>query len=319
MSAKILTVLTYLIIAGMVLLLILMSFQPRSGGDAATRGIGKYLIVLPVATIVLLVIFNMPINSGIRYLSFTLGLLCFAALVVLFLALSGSSLVFQDTRESFKPQYDDPVLTQLFESFHKGKLRKWKSLLESHPQHLQNKQLLKDILYDAAEGDTSDSDKLKALKYLLDAGANIDSSLCYEFAQFAYTRKIEFAELLLQHGVDPNCSSGPSKSVLFYCMEGVYGDVKIFEMLKKFGVDVNVRIYNEQYQDTLTPLLFAAYLGQWPWCTTLLKGGADANYLNKDGISIKDYILEKAKNPEDMGYYKNPDFLQLVEQIKQPL
>ena len=41
------------------------------------------------------------------------------------------------------------------------------------------------------------------------------------------------------------------------------------------------------------------------------------HYKNKDGISIKDYILQKAENPEDDGYYKNPDFLHLVEQIKQ--
>ena len=312
-----LPILTYLIIAGMLIFLVFMSSETQSGGDAATRGLGQPLILLPVAAIVFLVVFNLPTNNWIKYLGLTIGLLCFAAWVVLLLALSGSRLVFQDTREPFTPQYDDPVLTQLFDAFHKGKVRKWKSLLQSHPEHLQHKQLLKDILYDANQDSKSNAYKLSALKYMLDSGAKMDSSLCSEFSNLAYTCKADFTELLLQHGADPNCIPWPSQTVLFYCMGGVYGEVKMIELLIKYGADVNAITYNEQHQDHLTPLLYAVYIGQWPCCTILLKNGADPNYKNKDGISIKDYILQKAENPEDDGYYKNPDFLHLVEQIKQ--
>jgi len=316
MSGKMLSILTYLIIAGMLILLVFLSSENNSGGDAATRGLGQSLIWLPVAAIVFLVVFNLSTNNWIKYLGLTIGLLCFAALVVFLLALSGSRLLFQDTRQPFTPQYDDPVLTQLFDAFHKGKVRKWKSLLQSHPEHLQHKQLLKDILYDANQDSKSNADKLNALKYMLDSGAKIDTSLCAEFSNLAYTSKADFTELLLQHGADPNCIPWPSQTVLFYCMGGVYGEVKIIELLIKYGVDVNAITYNEQHQDNLTPLLYAVYMGQWPCCKTLLESGADPNYKNKDGISIKDYILQKSENPEDHGYYKNPDFLQLVEQIK---
>ncbi|MDX2247928.1 MAG: hypothetical protein SF052_14175 [Bacteroidia bacterium] len=190
-----LRILTYLIIAGMLIFLVFLSLGTKSGGDAATRGLGRALILLPVAAIVFLVVFNLPINNWIKYLGLTIGFLCFAALVVVLLALSGSSLVFQDTRQPFTPQYDDPVLTQL----------------------------LKDILYDATEGSNSNAHKLNALKYMLDSGAKIDSSLCAEFSNLAYTRKADFAELLLQHGADPNCIPWPSQTVLFYCMGGGYG------------------------------------------------------------------------------------------------
>ncbi|MBL7825446.1 MAG: ankyrin repeat domain-containing protein [Saprospiraceae bacterium] len=317
MSTKMLSILTYLLIAGMLIFLVFTSFGTTSGGDAATRGLGKFLIVLPVAAIIFLVVYHLPINNWIKYLGLTIGLLCFAALIIFLLALSGSSLLFQDTRQPFTPQYDDPVLTQLFDAFHRGKVRKWKSLLQSHPEHLQHKQLLNDILNDACEGSRSNAHKLEALKYMLDAGATIDSIHCHAFSNLAYTCKADFTELLLQHGADPNCMPIPSQTVLFYCMGGVYGEVKIFELLIKYGVDVNAITYNEQHQDNLTPLLYAVYLGQWPCCITLLDNGADLNYKNKDGISIKDYILQKAENPEDIGYYKNPDFLQLVEHIKQ--
>ncbi len=68
----------------------------------------------------------------------------------------------------------------------------------------------------------------------------------------------------------------------------------------------------------LLPVAAIVFLvGQWPCCEILLKNGANPNYKNKDGISIKDYILQKAENSKDDGYYKNPDFLHLVEQIKQ--
>lgn len=310
-----LSILTYLIIAGTLIFLVLMSFETKSGGDAATKGLGQSLILLPVAAIVFLVVFNLPTNNWIKYLGLTIGLLCFAALVVLLLALSGSSLIFQDTRQPFMPHYNDPVLSELFDAFRNGKVRKWKSLLQSHPEHLQDKQLLYDILYDAKDGSNSNAHKLNALKYMLDSGAKLDSNHCYTFSTLAYCGKADFTELLLQHGADPNCKPSPSQTVLLYCIDGQA--VKIIELLIKYGADVNAITYNEQRQDNLTPLLYAVYMGQWPCCKILLKNGADPNYKNKDGISIKDYILQKAENPEEHGYYKNPDFLHLVEQIKQ--
>ena len=314
-----LSILTYLIIAGMLIFLVFMSFEANSGGDAATRGLGKPLILLPVAAIVFLVIFNLPTNNWIKYLGLTIGLLCFALSVVLLLALSGSSLIFQDTRTPpIPPQYEDSILTQLFDAFHKGKVKRWKNLLQSHPEHIQHKQLLKDILSDANyEDNESNSRKLAAVKYMLDAGAKIDTSNCSNLGFLASSRKAVFVELLLQHGADPNCIPWPGQTVLGAAIDGYYKEGKVIDLLVKYGADLNAKKYDEQHQDSLSPLLYAVYYGQWHCCQTLLKNGANPNFKNKDGISIKDYILQKAENPEDDGYYKDPDFLHLVEQIKQ--
>lgn len=315
MSSKMLSILTYLIIAGMLVFLVFMSFDSKSGGDAATRGLGQPLILLPVVAIIFLVVFNLPTNNWIKYLGLTVGLLCFAVFVVFLLALSGSSLIFQDTRQPFTPHYNDPVLSELFDAFRNGKVRKWKSLLQAHPEHLQDKQLLYDILYDAKDGSNSNVHKLNALKYMLDSGAKLDSNHCYTFSTLAYCGKADFTELLLQHGADPNCNPSPSQTVLLYCIDGQA--VNTIELLIKYGADVNAITYNEQRQDNLTPLLYAVYMGQWACCKILLKNGADPNYKNKDGISIKDYILRQPEKPEDQGYYNNPEFFDLVEQIKQ--
>lgn len=310
-----LSILTYLLIAGMLIFMVFMSFDTRSGGDAATRGLGQPLILLPVVAIVFLVVFNLPASNWIKYLGLAVGLLCFAAFVVFLLALSGSSLIFQDTRQAFTPHYNDPVLSELFDAFRNGKVRKWKSLLQSHPEHLQDKQLLYDILHEAKDGSRSNVHKLNALKYMLDSGAKLDSNHCATFSNLAYCGKADFTELLLQHGADPNCNPWPSQSVLLYCIDGQA--VKTIELLIKYGADVNAITYNEQRQDKLSPLLYAVYMGQWACCKILLKNGADPNYKNKDGISIKDYILRQPENPEDSGYYNNPEFFDLVEQIKQ--
>jgi len=318
MSTKMLSIPSYLIIAGMLIFLVFMLLETKSGGDAATRGLGKSLILLPVAAIVFLVVFNLPTNNWIKYLVLAIGLLCVAALVVFLLALSGSSLVFQDTRTPrTPPQYDDPVLTQLFEAFHKGKVKQWKTLLQSHPEHLQSKELLEDILSDANDDDKSNPRKLEAVKYMLDAGAKIDTSNCAIFAILATSRRADFVELLLQHGADPNCIPWSGQTVISSAIGGYYKDGKVIDLLVKYGADLNAKIFDEQHQDSVTPLLYAAYHGQWHCCQTLLKNGADPTYKNKDGVSIKDYILKEAENPEDLGYYKDPDFLKLVEQIKQ--
>jgi ankyrin repeat protein len=206
----------------------------------------------------------------------------------------------------------------LFDAFHKGKVRRWKTLLQSHPEHIQHKQLLKDILSDANyEDNESNSRKLAAVKYMLDAGAKIDTSNCEIFAIFAMNRKVDFVELLLQHGADPNCIPWPGQTVLGAAIKGYYKEGKVIDLLVKYGADLNAKKYDEQHQDSLTPLLYAAYYGQWHCCQTLLKNGADPHFKNKDGVSIKDFILKEAEKSEDQLYYQDPDFLKLVEQIKQ--
>ncbi|MBL0026497.1 MAG: ankyrin repeat domain-containing protein [Saprospiraceae bacterium] len=318
-----LSILTYLIIAGMLIFLAIMSFETKSGGDAATRGLGKSLILLPVAAIVFLVVFNLPTSNWIKYFGLAIGLLCFAALVIFLLALSGSSLVFQDTRTTtvMQPHYEDPILTKMFVVFHEGKVKQWKTLLQSHPEHVQHKQLLQDILSDVTLDEKSNPRKLESVKYMLDAGAKIGTDNCGIFAILVRQGRFDFVELLLQHGTDTNCIPDEGQTVLGLAVEGYYEEdkeqEKVIDLLVKYGADLNAKIYDEQHQDSLPPLLYAAYYGKWHCCQTLLKNGADPYYKNKDGVSIKDFILKEAEKSEDQLYYQDPDFLKLVEQIKQ--
>ena len=323
MSTKMLSILTYLIIAGMLIFLVFISLENKGGGDAATRGLGTPLIWLPIAAIVCLVVFNLPTINWIKYFGLAIGLLCFAAVIIYLLALSGSSLVFQDTRAPtvLQPYYEDPILTKLFDVFHEGKVKQWKTLLQSHPEHIQHKQLLQDILSDVTLDEKSNPRKLESLKYMLDAGAKMDTDNCGLFAILVKQGRFDFVELLLQHGTDTNCIPDEGQTVLGFAVDGYYKEdkeqEKVIDLLVKSGADLNAKIYDEQHQDSLPPLLYAAYYGKWHCCQTLLKNGADPYYKNKDGVSIKDFILKEAEKSKDHLSYREQEFLKLVEQIKQ--
>ena len=66
-----------------------------------------------------------------------------------------------------------------------------------------------------------------------------------------------------------------------------------------------------------TAIFTAAFYDKTNNILMLLKNGADPYFKNKDGVSIKDFILKEAEKSEDQLYYQDPDFLKLVEQIKQ--
>ena len=87
------------------------------------------------------------------------------------------------------------------------------------------------------------------------------------------------------------------------------------ELLVKYGADPNAKVYYEQFKEELTPLLFATYLGVWQGCLDLLENGADPDFKNKDGVSIKDYVRLKAENPEGHQYYIDPVFLKYAERL----
>lgn len=316
MLTKISSVISYLVIFGLLVLLIMLLSEPKSGSDAATRGIGKSMYLLIIAGIVFLLVFNLQSNPWIKYIGLVIGLFCAAVLIFIFLALSGSSLVFQDTsQKAFKPEYNDPMMNELFDAFQKGKVEQLKTLFQAHPDLVHNKELLKDILYDVYYNDKSSARHLASLKYMLESGAKIDTSLSFYFIQMAYTGKADMTALLLQHGADPNWVSEPRQMpVILNTIEGYDNEGEVIEILIKHGADANVKFYEENFKDTITPLSYAAYLEKWRCCKVLLENGADPDYKNKDGISIKEQIQRKAESGQ--GNYQNPDLVRLVKQIK---
>jgi Ankyrin repeats (3 copies) len=316
MLIKITSVISYLVILGLLVFLIMLLSESKSGGDAATKGIGRSMYLLIIAGIVFLLVFNLLSNPWLKYLGLALGLLCTAALVIILLALSGSSLVFQGPpKQDFNPEYEDPITTELFYAFQKGKVEQLKTLLKAHPNQVHEKQLLKNILYDIYYNDKDSARHLAALKYMLESDAKIDTSLTFYFIQMAYAGKADMTELLLQHGADANWIDENSKMpVILNTIVSFDYECKVIEVLIKYGADVNVKFYVKDWEDTFTPLSYAVLQEKWRCCTILLKNGADPNYKNKDGISIKEQILQKAESGQRNSQYS--DLLQLVKQIK---
>lgn len=316
MVIKAASFLSYLLIFGLLVLLIMLLSEPKSGSDAATRGIGRSMYLLIFSGIFFLLLFNLTSILWIRFFSFGIGFLCAVGIAIILLALSGSSLVFQKpSHPPFKPEYDDPIAAELFDAFQKGKLEKLKNLIQSHPKQIDNKELLKDILYDIYYNDKSSNSHLKSLKYIVESGAKFDTSLSFYFVQMAYTAKADMTALLLEHGADPNCNSEPSHMpVILKTIEGFDQDGRVIELLIKHGADPNVKFYEDHFMDTITPLSYAVYLEKWRCCQVLLANRADLDYQSKNGISIKALILQKAESGQ--GNYRHPDLLKLVKQIK---
>ncbi|MGB4958436.1 MAG: hypothetical protein WBO36_03115, partial [Saprospiraceae bacterium] len=247
-----------------------------------------------------------------------LGLVCAVALIIVFLALSGSSLIFQKSNSNYQPYYNDYKLFELYKAFQNGKVKQWKNLLQSHPEHLHNKQLLFDILYDANADNKTNSRKLESLKYMFDAGVILDSSHCMDLNAFVYSGKADLAELLLQHGVDPNCTSlkyNNKKPPIFSTIGGHENAYKVIKVLIKYGADINVKIYDDEREDWVTSLLYGVYVEDWTVCKELIANGASLDFKTKDGLSIKEHILQKAANVKAQGYQDNK-LLGLVNQIK---
>lgn len=113
-----LSLLTYLIIAGALIFLLLMQLE-RSGGDPSTRGIGPSMRLLAFGVVVFLLLFNLHSNQWIKYVGLGLGILCAGMLVVFLLALTGSSLIYQDTRKRLKPRHSSSILAQMVERMRK--------------------------------------------------------------------------------------------------------------------------------------------------------------------------------------------------------
>ena len=307
MSTKILSTLIALFLSGALIFLVLLRFLPR--------GPITVLLALAIVYFVFRLVFNMP-GTWLKPLVIVIGLGCVAVLIIYLLALSGSSLVFQSPeKEIFRPQYDDPVSTELFDAFQKGKVERLKTVLQAHPDQVHNKQLLKDILYDVYYNDQASARHLASVQYILESGAKIDTSLSFYFIQMAYTAKADMTALLLQHGADPNWTEEQIQMpVLLNTIEGYDKEGKVIEILIKHGADPNVKFYEERLQDTITPLSYAAYLEKWPICKVLLENGAELSHKNKEGVSVKEQILQKAESGQ--GAYQDPDLARLVKQIK---
>lgn len=324
MFAKILPQIIYLLIVGLFILLVLLLSESKSAGsDPSTKGVGGSLILLPIAAIVFLLVFNLQSNNWIKYLGLVLGLLCVAALIVILLALSGSSWIFQQNRshvtEVEKPKFDDPKLNEIFASFQNGDLENWKKQLQANPAYIHNKKLMNHLLLETNYNGTSEAPRLACLKYLFDSGAKLDSVFFDNFIQIAQSGNADMVDLLLQHGADANCKAESlgQRPVIFETIEG-YGKIdEVLKVLIKYGADPNTKIkFDYQDQHTLTPLLYAVYREEWACCNVLLKNGADSNFKTKEGFCIKDLVLQKATEKKGQDQSENPVFWQLVKQFK---
>ena len=227
-------------------------------------------------------------------------------------------MLYQDTSKNNpqyeEPSFDDPILTELYMAFKNGDIEKWKKLLQKHTEHIHNTRLQNHALL---ESNHIDANKLACLQYMIDSGAEIVTEFSDFIFPFATNSQIEMVKLFLENGADPNAIEQNLNHwpVIYEAISGGYGSkVEIIDLLIKHGADANAKIYSNEYQDTITPLMFAVQRGYWHSCIALLENCADPNYQNKEGKSIKAMVLEKAILEKDEDQY--PKFWEFVELLK---
>jgi uncharacterized protein len=98
----------------------------------------------------------------------------------------------------------------------------------------------------------------------------------------------EMAQILLDHGADPNAVSRNPMAVQPLHSAAASRAVGIITMLLNHGADVNAR-----QQGGWTPLHAAAIFGDLPLVELLLKNGAEVDRANDDGKKALDLAVEK--------------------------
>ncbi|GJQ88623.1 hypothetical protein Trydic_g9064 [Trypoxylus dichotomus] len=109
------------------------------------------------------------------------------------------------------------------------------------------------------------------------------------------SQQMEFIELLLQHGANPNSNNGRFYSILESAIQSRNED--IVRMLLKHNADVNT-IYRDK-----TPLLYAIIVSTRAIVELLLRNGADVNYADGYGMTSLMYVTR---------YRRSKDILQLL-------
>lgn len=279
------------------LLVLLLLLEPnRSGGDAATKGMGSGLIVAASIAIVILLVLNLSPWAWTKYVPPGLMLLT----ILYFFSASGINILRSQKREKAtqnQPYFKEPELERMARVIEANDTEALLQLLQStQPDTAQLIPVLWFAIQEVPPVELTEK-RLQCINLLMNAGAPLkactkDTSILEGPAGKGNPVLLRF---LFEHGVDPNAhyyaTNCPFIFEAIYSSMDPMGSVLTF---LEFGADPNIASTCNS-TEPLTPLLYAAGHSRWEICIALIEHGAKANYQTPSGKSCASYVHERLR------------------------
>ncbi|NUO02182.1 MAG: hypothetical protein HUU01_16370 [Saprospiraceae bacterium] len=296
---------------------LLMLFEPnKSGGDAATKGLGTAFLLLSLVAFTILLVLNLLPWPWTKYLAFALVILP----LLYFLGMPRWTNFKRAQRarvEAAKPIFDDPDLDRLARLIENGEPESLQKSLTSGPQEvIQSKDLLWFALERASYGGYRSEEKLQCFRLLLDAGAPLDSLLKGETpiqSSAANTGNAGVLRLLFERGADPNAlDPNFNRPYIFDAINSYMDPLAAVQTFLEFGADPNKTAIFDDEDGPIPPLIRAAQFDRWKICAALIQKGARPDFKTPNGKSCAYYMEQAEEAVHTYGTPENKaDFAQL--------
>jgi len=307
-------------IAFLAYLVIAETLFPAKGGDAAGRGMGQAIYYLAITALVVLLLLRFLPYNWAKYTAFGL-----VVLPILFTLISpvvyNWKRSFKSIVEHAKPFFEDPERERFARAIDDGNPGKLKELLQTPPSNLnQDGELLSFAINSANSTSYKPQEKLECVRLLLAAGAKLDSTNTEEvpiYMAVAETGNAALLRLLLENGADPNAMQHDFHyPILFAAIESYQQPEASVRALLDFGADTEATSVRDDEQGPITPLWYAADMGRWGICATLLEKKANPNCRSKDGTTFLQLVEKAAQDFSPDSYTSQEDFDRLKKVLQ---
>lgn len=283
-----------------VFVLVMLLDPNRSGGDAATKGMGSGLIVAASIAIVILLVLNLSPWAWTKYVPPGLVLLT----ILYFFSASGINILRSQKREKAiqnQPYFEEPELERMARVIEANDTEALRQLLQStQPDTTQLSPLLWFAIQEVPPVELTEK-RLACINLLVDAGAPLEAYAKDPgiLAGPASKGNPVLLRFLFEHGADPNAHYYATNCPFIF--EAIYSSIdpvgSVLTFLE-FGADPNITSTCNS-TEPLTPLLYAAVQSRWEVCIALIEHGAQANYQTPSGKSCATYVQKRLKYIEE--------------------
>ncbi len=318
---KIVTILNWLIIAVVGFVAVSEALSPnRGGGDAATRGLGQ----IPIIALVVLLVLNLLPFDWTKYVA--LGLVALPVLYFKIWPIWQEKQRIEDNEARYKledaaPIFEDQQRDQIARAIRAGDLEKFKALMQTPVERLDEGGALLDFAVEWTAGDNNrPAEKLECVRLLFEAGAkfhNAKGDKIPSHITAAVTGDTVLLRLLLEHGADANAYQTYLEcSILFEAIGSIRKPEAPVRMLLEFGADPNARAVFDHEDGPVSPLWRAAKLERWGVCVVLLEHGADPDFKTSAGKTVRALVQESEREFPKEGYTTQADYERLKQMLK---
>lgn len=322
---KIITIINWIVIGGLALLIGAETLFPTKGGDAAGRGIGQAIYYLAIIAFIVLLILNLLPFNWAKYTAF--GLILLPVVFIKLGPLYGGikkwvNRVPDGYNQDGTPWFKDKAKQDLALAIYNGNINKVKNMLQGASPALFEKEGPEGDILDFAIAETSytsykPEEKTECVRLLFEAGARLTSDTTENSMLMApaTTGRSKLAQLLLQHGADPNARDiYYHKPVLFEAMNSYRECKETVQVLLDAGADPNA-VWKDG-DVTVSALIYAALSARWIVCTQLIEKGADTGYKASDGSTLKSIVEAVPESYNGDGYSTRADFEKVKKSVE---